>query len=209
MARPSSACAQVTGSTSSAVRSRPAIVASLRRSYAVLAASTVVKCTSSAMSSSGAGDAGSTVWPSDASSAAASSAAAVHAGSTGTNPAGAVALSTPTRNAPGAAPTSSRNGRLGGAAAYGSPGIAPASASSIAALSRTERVTTWRTTSPAHASPSSGPSEMRPRVGFSPNRPHALAGMRMEPPPSPACATGTMPDATAARCPRSNRRASA
>ena len=48
------------------------------------------------MSSSGAGDAGSTVWPSDASSAAASSAAAVHAGSTGTSPAGAVALSTPT-----------------------------------------------------------------------------------------------------------------
>ena len=40
---------------------------------------------------------------------------------------------------PGSAPTSSRKGRAGGAAAYGSPGTAPAMASSAAALSRTER----------------------------------------------------------------------
>src|SRR5262249_37681547 len=42
-----------------------------------------------------------------------------------------------------------------------------------------------------------GACEMRPRLGFSPNRPQQLAGMRIEPPPSFACATGTMPVATA------------
>src|SRR4026208_2433869 len=50
---------------------------------------------------------------------------------------------------------------------------------------------------PAHASPVSGPSDTRPRVGLSPKRPHALDGMRIEPPPSPACPTGTTPAATA------------
>jgi hypothetical protein len=38
---------------------------------------------------------------------------------------------------------------------------------------------------------------MRPRLGFKPNRPQQLAGMRIDPPPSFACATGTMPVATA------------
>src|SRR4051794_30880605 len=47
-------------------------------------------------------------------------------------------------------------------------------------------------------SPISGPSEIRCRVGFNPTRPHSLAGMRIEPPPSLACATGTIPEATAA-----------
>ena len=47
-------------------------------------------------------------------------------------------------------------------------------------------------------SPYCGANELRPRVGFSPTRPQHDAGMRMEPPPSPACAAGTMPDATAA-----------
>jgi hypothetical protein len=51
---------------------------------------------------------------------------------------------------------------------------------------------------PAHASPVIGPWLTRPRVGLSPTSPHSLAGMRMEPPPSLACATDTMPDATAA-----------
>ena len=39
---------------------------------------------------------------------------------------------------------------------------------------------------------------MRPREVLSPTIPQALAGMRIEPPPSFACAAGTMPDATAA-----------
>jgi hypothetical protein len=38
----------------------------------------------------------------------------------------------------------------------------------------------------------------RPRLGLSPNTPQWLAGMRIEPPPSLAWATGTMPAATAA-----------
>src|SRR5262245_16099621 len=39
---------------------------------------------------------------------------------------------------------------------------------------------------------------MRPREGFRPNSPHMLDGIRIEPPPSPACASGTIPLATAA-----------
>ena len=84
---------------------------------------------------------------------------------------------------------------------YGSPGIGPAMTSSTAALSRTVRVSTCRTTSPDQDSPSSGPSDTRPRVGLSPKSPHMLAGMRIEPPPSPAWPSGTMPDATAAPVP--------
>ena len=47
-------------------------------------------------------------------------------------------------------------------------------------------------------SPRSGPSGLRPRVGLRPTRPFADAGTRIEPPPSLACAMGTMPAATAA-----------
>ena len=50
-------------------------------------------------------------------------------------------------------------------------------------------------------SPYWGASELRPRVGFSPTRPQHEAGMRIDPPPSLACAAGTMPDATAAADP--------
>ena len=68
-------------------------------------------------------------------------------------------------------------------------------------MSRTVRVTTRRATLPPQASPTSGPTELRPRDGFSPTRPHSLAGMRIDPPPSPAWPTGTMPEATAAADP--------
>jgi hypothetical protein len=47
-------------------------------------------------------------------------------------------------------------------------------------------------------SPNSGASDTRPRDGFRPTRPQHDAGMRIEPPPSFACAIGTIPDATAA-----------
>src|SRR5690606_25561615 len=50
-------------------------------------------------------------------------------------------------------------------------------------------------------SPRFGPIGVRARVGFKPKRPQQLAGMRIEPPPSVACATGTMPAATAAAAP--------
>ena len=79
--------------------------------------------------------------------------------------------------------------------------MGPASTSRTAALSRTERVSTWRETAPDHTSPWSGPTETRPREGLSPTRPQADAGMRSDPPPSPPCPTGTIPAATAAALP--------
>ena len=71
-------------------------------------------------------------------------------------------------------------------------------ASSRAALSRTETVSACSTAHPATASPYSGPSGLRARVGLRPNNPHADAGKRSDPPRSLPCAIGTMPDATAA-----------
>src|SRR5499426_2496355 len=47
-------------------------------------------------------------------------------------------------------------------------------------------------------SPYAGPSEVRARLGLSPNSPQQLAGIRIDPPPSVACAIGTIPAATAA-----------
>src|SRR5262245_45110041 len=70
--------------------------------------------------------------------------------------------------------------------------------SSRAAASRTERVTANSAERPFQRSPTVGPNELRPRVGLSPTSPHIDAGMRIEPPPSLACAAGTMPAATAA-----------
>src|SRR3954454_17032382 len=71
----------------------------------------------------------------------------------------------------------------------------------MAAVSRTDFETTSSTVRPDMLSPIRGPSEIRCLVGFSPTRPHSLAGMRIEPPPSLAWATGTIPDATAAADP--------
>src|SRR5436309_5317635 len=102
------------------------------------------------------------------------------------------------RSRPGSAPTSCRNGRAGGGAQYGSPTSGPEVASSSAALSRTERVTACSATRPLNISPKSGPSGLRARVGFNPKTPQHDAGMRIEPPPSLACAIGTSPAATAA-----------
>src|SRR5665213_1973802 len=74
-------------------------------------------------------------------------------------------------------------------------------ASSIAALSRTVMLTTWPQENPPQPSPRSGPQGLRARVGFNPNTPEADAGIRIEPPPSLACATGRMRAATAAAAP--------
>ena len=46
-----------------------------------------------------------------------------------------------------------------------------------------------------------GPIGTRPREGFSPTSPHQAAGIRIEPPPSLACAIGTARDATSAAAP--------
>src|SRR3954453_12280658 len=74
-------------------------------------------------------------------------------------------------------------------------------ASRAAAVSRTERVTTPSIVAPAQPSPMSGPWLTRARVGLRPTSPHSDAGMRIEPPPSLACAIGTSPAATAAADP--------
>ena len=64
-------------------------------------------------------------------------------------------------------------------------------------MSATVRVST--PSIPSEESPRSGAAEIRPRAGFRPTSPQQAAGIRIEPPPSLPCATGTIPDATAAR----------
>ena len=71
----------------------------------------------------------------------------------------------------------------------------------MAALSRTLIETTWPMEKPPQPSPRSGPMGVRARVGLRPNTPQADAGMRIEPPPSDAWATGMMRAATAAAAP--------
>src|SRR5450432_3955739 len=84
---------------------------------------------------------------------------------------------------------------------YSSPSAGPLVASSIAALSRTLRVRTCSVEKPSHTSPSNGPTGTRPRDGLNPNTPQHDAGIRIEPPPSPPLANGTMPVATATALP--------
>src|ERR1700738_151111 len=55
----------------------------------------------------------------------------------------------------------------------------------------------WPQQNPAQPSPRSGPSGLRARGGFNPNTPEAEAGMRIEPPPLLACATGRVRSGTA------------
>src|SRR5262245_14586226 len=74
-------------------------------------------------------------------------------------------------------------------------------ASRSVALSRTDRVSACSTAQPLTASPYSGPSALRARVGFRPKSPQLLAGYRIDPPRSLAWPTGTMPAATAAADP--------
>src|SRR4051812_49824216 len=62
-------------------------------------------------------------------------------------------------------------------------------------------LSTWPQENPPQPSPRSGPSGLRARLGFNPNTPDAEAGMRIEPPPSLACATGGMRAATAPPAP--------
>ena len=77
----------------------------------------------------------------------------------------------------------------------------PCTASSTAAVSRTDRDTTSSHVSPPITSPNSGPDDTRARVGLRPTSPHSLAGMRIDPPPSLAWPMGTSPAATAAADP--------
>src|SRR5208337_2868357 len=106
-------------------------------------------------------------------------------------------LITASRSFFGCAETSSTNGRAGGRAAYGSPGIIPAIASSISAASRTVRAIGPVVESPAQPSPADGAVVIRPRDGLIPTSPQHAEGIRTEPPPSLPCATGCNPAATA------------
>ena len=148
----------------------------------------------------------STTCPSDSRRRAVSSTAAALAGSASRTP-GRISrhprrsgscLTNPTRKHPVSAPTSSLKGRRGGGAANRSPGAGPETASRTAAASRTDRVSTCSTMLPSNPA---SPTGVRPRDGLRPTSPQDAAGMRIEPVPSFACATGTMPDATAAADP--------
>jgi hypothetical protein len=97
--------------------------------------------------------------------------------------------------------SSFRNDAGAAGAAYGSPGAGPCVTSSSSALSRTLRVSACCAVRPLQFSLRSGPSGVRPRVGLRPKSPQNDAGMRIEPPPSPPAAAGTMREATAAADP--------
>ena len=97
-------------------------------------------------------DASSTRCPSDSHSAAAERAAATQSGCTSL-PLGE-SVKTAMRSVEGAAAAAAaKDGPRSGGAAYGSPGTGPAVASRMAALSRTERVTTCSHTRPPIRSP--------------------------------------------------------
>ena len=68
-------------------------------------------------------------------------------------------------------------------------------------MSRTERLTTPSVTRLIGMRLPLALGAIRPRPGLSPTSPHTAAGMRMEPPPSLACAIGTTPAATSAAAP--------
>ncbi len=97
--------------------------------------------------------------------------------------------------------SSSAYARAGAGATLGSPGAGALSTSSVAAVSRTLRVTTKCTAQPPSGSADEGAQVTRPRVGLRPTTPQAAAGMRIDPPPSLAVATGTIPAPTAAALP--------
>ena len=111
-----------------------------------------------------------------------------------------VSLDQAMRSLPGLRLTSSRKGRSFFGWVNGSPGCGPSVASSMAALSRTVRLTTWWTEKPTAPSVTSQIG-VRSRVIFMPTRPQLAAGMRMEPRPSLAWASGTMPEAVALAAP--------
>ena len=140
----------------------------------------------------------STVWPSDSSRREASSHACRTSGCTSTS---AITGSTnrAIRSRPGSWSQASRNVPAGGAK-YGSPGRRPASTSSSAAASRTVRAIGPAVARPT-GSPYIGEPLIRPRDGLNPTSPQHEAGIRIEPPPSEPCATGTSRAATAAAAP--------
>lgn len=68
-------------------------------------------------------------------------------------------------------------------------------------MSRTDRVSTPSVTRSIGRRRPWSFSTSRPRVGLRPTSPQQAAGIRIEPPPSLACAIGTTPAATSAAAP--------
>ena len=101
----------------------------------------------------------------------------------------------PIRNRPGSRPAASVNEPTS-PACQRSTGRWPRITSFTIAESSTVRVRAPVTPS-AHHRWACGALVTRPRWGLSPNRPQHADGIRIEPPPSPPIATGTMPEATA------------
>src|SRR5215469_11138528 len=81
-----------------------------------------------------------------------------------------------------------------------SPGWLPVMASSSNAASATVRASGPSVDNPTRSG-MIGPCEIRPRLGLIPNRPHTLAGILIDPPPSLPCAAGASPAATEAAAP--------
>ena len=79
-----------------------------------------------------------------------------------------------------------------------SPGAPPRHWSTKAAVSRTVRLTQPCVDTSPDRSDNLGAMENTPREGFRPIRPLAPAGMRIEPPPSVAWASGSTPAPTMA-----------
>ena len=144
-----------------------------------------------------AGSSSRTSCPSSARSAAADITAATQSGATGESIGGEHV--TATRRRAGGSSVAVANGWSGGGAHHGSPGSYPESTSRRCAASSTVRVSGPDVERPSK--PPYGALETRPREGLSPNSPQHDAGMRIEPPPSVACAAGTSPAARAAAAP--------
>ncbi len=137
-----------------------------------------------------------TSWPRSDRTAATAWTAAAHSGATSTP--SALFDVTRMRNLPGDTPTSSANGRVGGGATFHAPRSTCDNTSSTAAVSATVRDTTPDVDAEVIASTRFG---IRLRLDFRPTSPLHDAGIRIEPPPSEACAIGAMPEATAAPAP--------
>ena len=111
---------------------------------------------------------------------------------------GAEVPSSAIRSGPGSVPTTCENGTSGAGAFDHAWGSGPLMQSRIAAVSATVRDTAPSIAMPCQPGTCEG---TRPRAGFNPTSPQHEAGMRIDPPPSFACATANIPDATDAPAP--------
>src|SRR6266545_2666596 len=136
---------------------------------------------------------GSTRWPRLSSRAAVSSSTARVSAQISPSP--AVSVTRPITSRQDDGPSTSPSGGSFGLFWYAS------AAAKNAAVSRTERLTTPSAIRLIGIDRASSPSTRRPRLGFRPTSPQHAAGIRIEPPPSLACAIGTTPEATSTAAP--------